>query len=121
MLMKSLIPGATLIVTILAALINGALDGTQLLSLVLWAVAGVTILVILIRAYITGTEIDKLCVVSGYIPRSPAFQRLKTSKHIVLFQFFQLLPECIHVFQLSSATTLTTARHRQARSSFPIQ
>ena len=60
MVMKSLVPGVTLIVAMLAALINGALDGTQSLSLVLWAVAGVTILVILIRAYFIAAGIDRL-------------------------------------------------------------
>lgn len=60
MVMKSLVPGVILIVTILTALINGALDGAQSLSLVLWAVAGLTIFVILTRAYIIGAELDKL-------------------------------------------------------------
>jgi len=59
-MVKSLVPGVVLIVTILSALINGALDGAQSLSLVLWTVAGVTILVILTRAYLIGTEIDRL-------------------------------------------------------------
>ena len=56
----SLAPGMILVVLILGALVNGALGGSQLLTLVLWAAAGVTILVILTRAYTIGGGIDKL-------------------------------------------------------------
>lgn len=60
MVMKSLVPGVILIVAILSALINGALDGAQSLSLMLWAVAGLIMLVILAWAYIIAAEIDRL-------------------------------------------------------------
>lgn len=59
-MMISTIPGTTLIVLILSALINNVLGVSQLLTLVLWAAAGVMILVMLTRAYVVGGGIDKL-------------------------------------------------------------
>ena len=59
-MVKSIVPGIILIVMILGALINKALHGAQLLSVVLWGVSGVTILVMLTRAYVIGAGIDKL-------------------------------------------------------------
>lgn len=58
--MMILVPGVILIVVILSALTNAALDGPQSLSLVLWAVAALTMFVILTRAYVIGAGIDRL-------------------------------------------------------------
>ena len=64
-MVKGNIIGMILLAAIAGALINDTLDGSQSLSVVLWAVSGVTILVILAQAYNIGIELDKFGDVGG--------------------------------------------------------